>query len=282
MVSAYGALALMLVGCNGGTIVLTQQMEARRLVSSLHVDFAKANEAAHRAVMADTDEASVAAAHEAEQAATLALQHLSQLQPVLQSLGYGDEIKILDGFKGRFAEYRTLDAEILPLAVESTNLKAQRLSFNAGQEAADSFVAALARATTGVQGAADRAQLAWVAKVAILEIQVSQARHIAEADDAAMTRIEAKMAASNAAAHDAVTRLRSRLPGAAPAWAAVTTALDQFIDINRQIVELSRRNSNVRSLALTLGRKRVVVAAAEDQLHALEEALATHAFTATR
>lgn len=281
MVSAYSAFALMLVGCKGGTIVLTQQIEARRLASSLHVEFAKANEAANRAVMADTDEASVAAAQEAEQAATLAQQHLSQLQPMLQSLGYRDEITSLDGFKGRFAEYRTLDAEILPLAVENTNLKAQRLSFNGGQEAADSFVSALARATTGVQGAADLVP-AWVAKMAILEIQVAQARHIAEADDAAMTRIEAKMAASNAAAHDAVKRLRSRLPAAAPAWAAVTTALDQFIDINRQIVELSRRNSNVRSLALTLGRKRVVVAAAEDQLRALEEALATHAFTATR
>ena len=52
--------------------------------------------------------------------------------------------------------------------------------------------------------------------------------------------------------------------------------------INDEIVTLSRRNSNVRSLALSLGRKRMVTAECEDDLRALEEALAKHEFTATR
>jgi hypothetical protein len=37
-------------------------------------------------------------------------------------------------------------------------------------------------------------------------------------------------------------------------------ALDRFTAINTEIVTLSRRNSNVRSLALSLGRKRTVTA----------------------
>jgi hypothetical protein len=52
--------------------------------------------------------------------------------------------------------------------------------------------------------------------------------------------------------------------------------------INDELIVLSRRNSNVRSLALSLGRKRVVTADCEDRLRALEQALATHEFTATR
>ena len=52
--------------------------------------------------------------------------------------------------------------------------------------------------------------------------------------------------------------------------------------VNDEIVALSRRNSNVRSLALSLGRKRMVTAECEDELRALEEALAKHEFTATR
>ena len=52
--------------------------------------------------------------------------------------------------------------------------------------------------------------------------------------------------------------------------------------IHAEIVTLSRRNSNVRSLALSLGRKRTVTAECEDALRALEQALATHEFTATR
>jgi hypothetical protein len=56
----------------------------------------------------------------------------------------------------------------------------------------------------------------------------------------------------------------------------------RFKAIHREIVTLSSRKSEVRSLALSLGRKRMVTATADDQIRALEEALATHGFTATR
>ena len=63
---------------------------------------------------------------------------------------------------------------------------------------------------------------------------------------------------------------------------AAAAALDRFMGINDEIVALSRRNSNVRSLALSLGRKRMVTAECEDDLRALEDALAKHEFSATR
>ena len=54
------------------------------------------------------------------------------------------------------------------------------------------------------------------------------------------------------------------------------------MDTNSAIVALSRRNSNVRALALSLGRKRTVAAECDVRLRALEEALTRHEFTATR
>jgi isoaspartyl peptidase/L-asparaginase-like protein (Ntn-hydrolase superfamily) len=48
--------------CNGPKAVLTQQADAHRLASHLHVQFSRAADASNRAVMADTDEASTAAA----------------------------------------------------------------------------------------------------------------------------------------------------------------------------------------------------------------------------
>ena len=110
-----------------------------------------------------------------------------------------------------------------------------------------------------------------------------QGPHIAEAGDAAMTRLEGQMTASAAVAAKALDQLKDTLPAAAwPQLDAARAALARFMAIHGEIVTLSRRNSNVRSLALSLGRKRTLTAACEDQLRALETALAQHAFTGTR
>ena len=107
--------------------------------------------------------------------------------------------------------------------------------------------------------------------------------HIAEADDGAMTRMEDRMNAAAAAARTALGELRTVLPlAAAPHLATAGAALARFMSTHSEIIRLSRRNSNVRPLALSLGRKRTVAATCEAQLQALEDALAKHAFTATR
>jgi hypothetical protein len=264
---------------------LNEQVEARRLASDLHVQFTKAADAANRAVMADTDEASAAAAHESEAAVSAAQHDIEQLQPILNALGYPDETRSLDAFKSRFAEYRALDSEILPLAVENTNLKAQRLSFGPGREAAEAFRDTLEAAakTVGSKNACCAEALAAKGTLAVLEIEVIEARHIAESDETAMSRMEAQMAASERAARQALDTLKGMAPAAAAApIAAAAAALERFKANNTEIVALSRRNSNVRSLALSLGRKRTITAQRDDQLRALEDALAKHEFRATR
>jgi negative regulator of replication initiation len=263
---------------------LTQLLEARRLASELHVEFTKASEAGNRAVMADTDETSAAAADEARRARELVKRDLQALQPVLESLGYRDDMRYLDGFKIRFDEYRRLDDEILPLAVENTNLKAQRLSFGPAREAANALRTSLdAAVRTGAKNTCRAEALAAKGHIAVLEVQVMQAPHIAEAEDAAMTRMEQQMAASEADGRKALEELRATLPlTASSQLSAAVAALDRFEAVNTEIVRLSRRNSNVRSLALSLGRKRIVTAECEDQLRALNEALASHRFNATR
>jgi hypothetical protein len=269
--------------CTGGPAVISKQADARQLAARLHLEFTLANEAANRAVMADTDEASEAAAKESEQASRSVEQSLEQLRPMLRSLAYEGEMAGLERFAQKFDEYRKIDAEVLPLAVENTNLKAQRLSFGSGQESANAVFAALTAATATGPPSGEGALEAARCQAAILEIQVIQARHIAEADEAGMARMEAEMSAQEQAARAALDRLRKLLPPAAQQpLTDAAAAFYRFIAVNREIIQLSRRNSNVRSLALTLGRKRVVAAECEDQLRTLEDALAKHAFAATR
>ena len=265
--------------------LLTQQVEARRVAADLHVQFTKAADAANRAVMADADETSATAAREARDATQAVEGDLKELRPRLESLGYGDELRFLGTFEERFAEYRKLDEEILPLAVENSNLKAQRLSFGPARQAANEFRQSLDAAvrTAASANVCCSDALATRAVAALLEIQVLHAPHIAEAEDAAMTRMEAQMAAAEGTVRKALDDLKQSIgTKASTQLAAAGAAFDRFEDINREILTLSRRNSEVRSLALSLGRKRMLTAVADDQLRALEDALAKHAFMGTR
>jgi len=235
--------------------------------------------------MADTDEASTAAAREAEAATQGVERDIEALKPILEHLSFRDEAAQLDAFKTRFVQYRALDAEILPLAVENTNIKAQRLSFGPAQDAVNAFRQSLAAAgrLAAAKNAAPAEALVLKATASVLEVQVIEARHIAESDEAAMSRMEAAMRASETAARTALDGVKGLLPPAAGApLAAAASALDRFAAANTEIVKLSRRNSNVRSLALSLGKKRAVTAECDDMLQALEDALAQHHFSATR
>jgi hypothetical protein len=264
---------------------LERLSQARQVSGELLVQFTKAADASNKAVMADTDEASVAFAREADQTKQAVQTNIETLRPILESLDYSDESRLLQQFVTSFAEYRELDRRILDLAVENTNLKAQRLSFGPAQEAADSFRDSLEAVVP-----LDEAQDTWRVKALVAtaiatvrEIQVLQAPHIAEAEDAVMTRLEKRMATSEVAARSALEALaplvnaRSR-----PRLAAAVAALDRFMSVNAQITALSRRNTNIRSLALSLNQKGKATGACEDSLRALRGALAARGFAGTR
>jgi hypothetical protein len=271
-------------GCRAQA-VLTQQVEARRLASDLQVQFAKAVEASNRAVMTDADEDSTAAVSEAEQATQAVVRDVEQLRTVLTSMGYSEELGLLDDFTKRFDDYRMLDAEILPLAVENTNAKAQRLSFGPAADAVNEFRVSLDAAVKSAPAAtASRVQLlAARALAAVLDIQVLHAPHIAEPEDEPMTKMEQRMVASQRDARQALAQMNElSSPPARAQLKAATTALDRFEKIHAEIITLSRRNSDVRSLALSLGRKRLITAQCDEQLRALQTSLAKHAVSATR
>jgi len=279
MILSLGAM----IGCDVNA-ALEQVSQAQHLSADLLVQFTKAADAANRAVMADTDEASIAFAREADQAKGKVQTDIDALKPLLERLKYSDEGRLLEDFVNRFTEYRELDRRILDLAVENTNLKAQRLSFGPAQEAADSFRDSLKPVAPRVLADKWRVEaLVATAVATVREIQVLQAPHIADADEAVMTRMEKSMATSEAAARNALTKLSSLVePGSQPQIVAAKAALDRFMAVNQQIISLSRRNTNVRSLALSLNEKGKVIPKCENVLHALRDALSKRGTTGTR
>jgi hypothetical protein len=284
--SACLASTALALGCKDGLDTnIARFFEANRLAADLQIHFTKASQASDRAVMADTEAAMLQAADEVKQEMNAVDSDVQRLTQTLQGLHASDELELVAGFRDALTKYQALDREILELTAASTNLKAQRLSFGPAKEAADAFrdaLAPIAHAATAGEGWHARA-LANEAVLSVREVQVLQAPHIAEAQDAAMDELEKRMTASMQAARDALTGLSSlNRADLRPAVDAANAALARFTELNAQIVVLSRRNSNVRSLALTLGQKRVLAAACEARLRALAQRLAQRRFTATR
>lgn len=285
MLACLAALFAIASGCRGNpTTVLTRLQDSRKLAADLRIQFGHAVDASSRAVLADTDEAATASARESTDATKRLEQDVAELERLLEGLNFSSELQILREFGARFDEYKKLDARILELSVENTNLKARALSFGVGSQAADDFQRTL-ESIVPSSPPANRCRIEGLvveAELAVREIQVLHAPHIAEKDDAAMTRMEKEMAAGDARARAALDSIRELAPSAASALADAVAKLDQFKAISSRIVELSRRNTNVVALDLSLRQKPALKAACDDRLRTLQEELAKEGPKATR
>lgn len=282
------ALVAFALSCRGDpTTVLTRLEESRHVLAKLRVQFSQAVEASNRAVMADTDEGSSSAAREAEQARKAMHGNATSLTQLLEGLSFAREAQILREFGASFSQYEELDRRILALAVENTNLKARALSFGAASQAADGFRDSLERFAASTPGK-DRCRFDAAvgdAVQAVREIQVLHAPHIAERDDAAMTRMEKEMTDLDAKARSSLSslgELSKASPDAGPLLAQALAKLDELKAITGQIVQLSRRNTNVLSLELSLRNRPVLAAACDERIRALQDALATEGPKSTR
>ena len=272
------------VRCGDVNTALQHQSEARHLAADLHVQFTKATDASNRAVMANSDEVAQAAARDAEQAKQAVQADIDALQAILSELKYANESRLLESFVTRFGEYRTLDRQILDLVIEQTNLKAQRLAFGPANEAAEAMRAALDALTPAAAGNAWQMKaLAATAVASMREIQAMHGPHIADTEDAAMDEKEKRMAAAAATVRSSLDALAPLVaPAARQPLAAARTAFDRFMSINGELVTLSRRNTNVRSLALSLNEKQKLVAPCEESLRQLRDALGKRGYPAGR
>jgi hypothetical protein len=273
-------------GCGHEDVNTTLQKvsRARELAADLTVQFTMSSDAANRAVMADTDETSTEFAKESRDATAAVQKDVELLRATLKTLGYDQEDKLLTEFATDFEESRRLDNSILGLAVENSNLKAQRLAFGPAQDAANAFRDALARLKPANAAEAWHVDaLTATAVLTVREIQVLQAPHIADADETVMTRMEQQMSTSQAAARKALDGLRPLVSSASrPQIEAASAALNQFLALNSQLIALSRKNTNVRSLMLSLDEKRKVTLECQEKLRALQSSLAGRGYSGIR
>ncbi len=264
-------------GIRGIGAVLQDTIAKGRLVADMQEHLLASAEAEKSAVMAETDEASAAFAAESRRASATVESERGELARLIDIGARPDEVRHLREFSACWTEYREVDDEILRLAVENTNLKAQRLSFGPVPAALDRMQAALDPLVADIGTSVDAAAIAkhaYRVMPAALRIHALEGRHIAEPADAEMDKIEAEMKVLDGRVNDALSAL-SAVSGDAGRRAVETAraAYADFQQVHTEVLALSRRNSNVRSLAISLGQKRKIMAQCEDHLNALREAV---------
>ncbi len=261
-----------------GPGALIEKLEA---LAALRSDMLKSAEAEKRAVMADTDEASVAYAEESRQASDAAEAERRQLMELIRQHPSDEETQLLGEFSSAWEQVRSIDRQLLELAVQNTNLKAQALSFGKATELLHRFEAAIEGATQGqddprvLRSASD-------ALTAMLTIQVLHAPHIASRHDEEMSQMEQTMREKEEIIRSSLDRLADLLPGRRDQLAAAVAAYRDYMAVTRTILNLSRQNTNVTSLELSINRKLKMTTQCEVLLDRLQEAIRAREFKATR
>jgi len=259
--------------------VMAQKLET---LSALRINFLKSIEAEKLAVMAETDETSLAFADESKRAADAVEANLKELSRLISMHPAADESKLLQDFGAAWEQVRKIDQVILDLAVQNTNLKAFRLSFGKGREAVERLEDALTALTQGVTDAR-LIREASDALTAELKILTLHAPHIVSPNDEEMSQIERVIHEKEEVVQRSLATLAHLAPAdKQPYVSAAVTADREFTAVTATVLKWSRENTNVNSLNLSLDRKHKATALCEAALNQLHEAFARQAFKATR
>ena len=248
------------------------------LVATMRRALVAATAAEKSAVLAIDDESSAAFAAQARAAASEVETARVQLGQALQVIGSPKEHQALERFGSAFAEFQRVDRELLALAVRNSNLKATALTFGAGAatvRSVDNALQGIIDQSKAMNGdTAKRAMfVAARAQAGALRIQVLLPPHIAEASAGRMDQLEAQMDEQDRGVRAALDELRLLLPAKDPAFSTAVAAYTQLTELKTKILALSRENTNVRSLDISLHEKRKITIACEEALSALEEAI---------
>jgi hypothetical protein len=249
------------------------------LVSRMRLDLALASEAEKSAVMATTDQDSQTFADQARAATAAVERACKELGELLQTRGAKSEEELLAQFSQAFAEFQRIDKDLLDMAVENTNLKAYGLAFGPAAEVLNEMDAALSRIvaqniSSTSPDTRQVMQLADDARIRVLRIQTLLPPHIAEESDQKMDELEGMMAKEDLEVRKDLEGLAPLLkPGGSPDIETAVSRYAKFSGIRAQIIKLSRENTNVRSLAISLNQKRKVMLMCQDALAALEQAI---------
>lgn len=256
------------------------------IVSSMRVNLLRAAEAEKSAVLAITDEESRKFADQARLAAAAVDKARKELAPLVEDEHSTKGTALITEFDRCWMEFQKLDQRLLDLAVQNTNLHAANLALTKGTEAVNRLEVNLNKLLdlSPSGGGNDRMiKLSYQALVAGLKIHNLYAHHIKEGTDEQMDRIEKDIKANEKILTTSLEALVGSVTDKGQeALKGARAAHNDLAKITKEIIGLSRQNTNIKSLEPSLGKKRLITAQCDEVLKTLQESIRGRETKATR
>ncbi|MEZ0369852.1 MAG: hypothetical protein ACAI44_12265 [Candidatus Sericytochromatia bacterium] len=260
-------------------ITLTYSQKKADLVSTMRIELLKSLAAEKNAVIAARAETARSFAAQSREAAEALERSQKQYAAIPQAEKSSPEHQAYQEFNTCWSQLRLLNAELLGLAVQNTNIQAQQLSSHESAQALASFEVALsgqlrAEASPAVSFHAQQAL------IAALKIQTLHMPHILSQQDTEMDALEARMQTDDRSVHQHLAALDSTMAHKTPSRAR--DDYQRFMALTGQILKLSRQNTNVHSAELELGKTQLVSTQCQENLAQLQAIIQGQEFRATR
>lgn len=252
-------------------------LQEYELLSTMRVNFPKTNEAVKNAVLATTDEASIAFAEQARQAAAKVESGRKELEALVGQANSSKDKQTMSDFNSCWSQFQTLNNTILELATQNTNIKAQKLS---STQCARDVKELEANLNPIIQQRSKKNQndnavrIAYEALTASLNILALHKPHIEEAQDEEMDKIEKQINSYDKVARKALADLRI-IPDLVDNdhLKAADEAYDHFMKHTAEVLKLSRMNTNIKSTELSWGKQSLISAQCEGLLTTLQDSI---------
>ena len=247
------------------------------LVAKIRLNLSSASEAEKSSVMAITDKESQTFADQARNATNDLEQELNTLDLLLKSGGTSEEMELFNQFTVAFGEFRKIDNELLAMAVKNTNIKASNLTIGPASDALmkmDMALSQLIAKTRKTAESKDVALFVYCVQNSTLRIQVLLPKHIAEESETKMNEYENLMNIEDNKVHLYLDSL-TLLPNLKEDNSLKTAMLNYsgYNEIRTQIITLSRENSNIKSLSISLGQKRQIFLQCQELFSSLQQVI---------
>lgn len=269
---------------------LAQRSQAIELALGMRLDLAEASEEQNGAVLSISEKEAQQYVAQARAALGALERKRASLEQLFESRGQTDELERLRRVSERLQEFLEISERLTTLAVENSNREAFELATGPGLAALEELDAALERlAATASDPAFANAEEG--RRVADLAHEIGRRAwrmmsiwtpHINEESDARMDELEQRLQGERnrvAQAFQTLTTFKSLGESA-----DLRTAQERFAEllrVEKRLLERSRANTDVKSVALALTERRRAMLACQDALADLIAAVKAEPITST-